>query len=112
SLQLGANKIGPAGVEAIACSSHFSRLTLLDLHDNPMGLAGARALARSPYLGRLTQLNVSESDLGGQGMELLRRRFGDAVSSMSPTGPVLKISEIFGFPDLPDPPEQQRRSQM
>ena len=49
---LGYNRIGDAGVQALAQSPHLQNLTTLILGYNGIGEAGREALRNSPYLRR------------------------------------------------------------
>src|SRR5262249_47834001 len=66
----GTNKIGPAGVEAVASSAHLSRLTELNLDDNPITTAGAKALAGADF-ANLEWLSLWGCNLGRAEAEAL-----------------------------------------
>jgi len=73
------DKIGTAGVEALAGSPHLVGLRELRLTLARLGDADALILARSPHLGQLTWLDLRMNDFGPAGKEALRARFGEAV---------------------------------
>ena len=73
-LDLSNNKIGSAGVSAIAGAQQFANLEVLDLalNKNISGSA-ATAIANSPYMSRLTELNLYWGDIGRYGAEALAK---------------------------------------
>jgi uncharacterized protein (TIGR02996 family) len=78
-LNLGGNRIGPAGVAALAASPHLANLRHLSLDWNSFGNQGAEALANSPNLNGLVRLSVNYCKLSSQAQKTLRDRFGDAL---------------------------------
>ena len=71
-LDLSNNKIGSAGVAAIAGAPQFANLEVLDLALNKhiTGTA-AIAIANSPYMSNLSELNLYWGDIGVHGAEAL-----------------------------------------
>jgi uncharacterized protein (TIGR02996 family) len=79
-LDLSFTRIGNPGAQALAASPHLARLSTLILTYNEIGDAGAQALAASPHLTRLTKLWLTgNDDLGATGAEALRKAFGERV---------------------------------
>jgi len=66
SLDLGLNRIGPTGAQAIAFSLH--QLTDLDLFKNGIECEGAQAIA---CLSRLTRLDVDSNKIGPKGAQAI-----------------------------------------
>ncbi len=95
-LDLTGNRIGAAGLEAIASSpiagqidcltltdcamdadavailGRFEALEYLTLDDNPLGTEGARQLAALPCAPRLKEVSVNQCAIGGEGIAALR----------------------------------------
>ena len=70
--------IGPEGVRALVKCSSLPKLEKLRIGQNKIGLQGARLLAKAPW--NLTDLWVDPKSVGEKGKQLLRDRYGDAVS--------------------------------
>jgi uncharacterized protein (TIGR02996 family) len=80
TLLLGDNRLGPRGAEALAASPHLAGLTALDLRGNRLGDEGAAHLARAPLLGNLVRLRLGGNRISERGQADLRARFGPRVS--------------------------------
>lgn len=78
-LELGGNRLGDRGAEALARCPAAAGLRELGLGRNAIRDAGARALAESPHLGGLRALDLRGNPIGPDGAEALRARFGAAV---------------------------------
>jgi uncharacterized protein (TIGR02996 family) len=63
-LNLFNNKIGPAGMIALAASPHLATLRSLSLMSNEIGTEGLRALADAPTLAGLRSLDLGRNRLG------------------------------------------------
>jgi len=72
-LDLSGNKLGDAGVEAIAASPHAGTLGWLYLAGVGMTDRGARALAASAHLEALRHLTVSGNPITAAGIAALRK---------------------------------------
>src|SRR5262249_40741711 len=70
-LVVDSNSIGPEGARALASSARLKPLADLDLAENGIGLAGTQALVNSPLATRLTSLNLGSSNLGDAGVRVL-----------------------------------------
>jgi uncharacterized protein (TIGR02996 family) len=78
-LKLGYNPVGTTGVRVLASSPHLAQLTTLDLRRTRASNNAAKALIESPYLGRLWRLDLRGNDISQPYREKLRERFGEAV---------------------------------
>ncbi|MBX3158703.1 MAG: TIGR02996 domain-containing protein [Deltaproteobacteria bacterium] len=78
SLDLGSNRLGARGAIALATCKHLADLEQLELERNAITDDGAAALAASPHLTRLTRLNISRDRLRAHGISALAKRFGEA----------------------------------
>ena len=76
-LVLRENRCGDAGAAALADSEYAANLTHLDFWRNALGDAGAAALAGSPHLGRIADLSVKENAVGPDGAAALFERYGE-----------------------------------
>lgn len=86
-LQLGANRIGPEGVRAIARSATLADLTQLGLNVNQAGDLGVRFLAREAVLSKLAVLDLSANAIGEEGaVELARSTRLPALRQLSLRG--------------------------
>lgn len=65
----GPTALGPAGIDAMAASALFRRLTLLQMDGNNLGEQGVRAMVHSPQLKGLRELHCDRNDLGDSGAE-------------------------------------------
>jgi uncharacterized protein (TIGR02996 family) len=84
ALAVGQSAFGDEGVELLAASPRLRNLRELDLLQSDITDRGATALVDSPHLGRLTHLDLTANfDISARGWDLLRRRFGNAVFSVS-----------------------------
>ena len=70
-LELGVNRIGEAGARALAASTHLTNLTHLDLGNNQISEAGARSFADSQHLTNLTDLYLGNNQIGDAGVQAL-----------------------------------------
>ena len=75
-LVLRENRVKDAGVEALAASPFAANLRYLDLWKNRLTDRAAAALAASPHLGRLRDLNVRDNALTDVGRATLTARYG------------------------------------
>lgn len=71
ALDLGANRVGDAGAEALARWPGLSSVTALSLSRNEICAAGAKALADSPHVTELRILNLGENRIGDDGVRAL-----------------------------------------
>jgi uncharacterized protein (TIGR02996 family) len=71
TLVLSYNKLGAAGMTALADSPHLTSLEHLSIPWNNMGPAGALALASSRYLTNLRSLNLWGTSIGDEGAKHL-----------------------------------------
>ena len=78
-LVLRENRVGDDGVEALAASPFAANLRYLDLWKNRLTDRGAAALAASPHLGRLRDLNARDNALTEVGRGVLTQRYGAAA---------------------------------
>jgi uncharacterized protein (TIGR02996 family) len=69
-LDLGGNKIGPGGLNALL-QTDLPALTVLGLDGSRLGVSGLEELAASPLLGQLTSLSLSASHLALPGLQAL-----------------------------------------
>jgi Leucine-rich repeat (LRR) protein len=69
------------GITALAKSSHFNKLEVLNLSGNPIGDAGAIALAKSRYLGNLNSLDLDDCGITRVGAEAIA--LSDQLSSLA-----------------------------
>jgi len=68
TLILGYNqRLGDAGITALACSPYLRKLTALRLWDCRIGLAGAQALASAPWFANLRLLDLNTNAIGAAG---------------------------------------------
>jgi uncharacterized protein (TIGR02996 family) len=74
----GRNRIGNAGVRALAASPHLGRLAELRLEPGPLSAAAARALAGSPHLAGLGLL-VLDGNVSEEARRILRAGLGQRV---------------------------------
>ena len=65
------NRIGNAGLEALAASPHLVQLRELKLRHNVIATAGIRALAGSPIVEKLRLLDLDSNQIFEDGAELL-----------------------------------------
>jgi uncharacterized protein (TIGR02996 family) len=70
-LRLGWNEVRDTGVKALALSPHLKRLRTLDLSHNEIGGPGLRALAESANLSGLRELDLSANYVGLESVETL-----------------------------------------
>jgi uncharacterized protein (TIGR02996 family) len=70
-LDLYANELGEAGVQALAASPHLGRLRSLNLSCTEVGPAGVAALAQAPALGALAKLDLGGNAVGLEGVRAL-----------------------------------------
>lgn len=77
-IDLGQNRIGPGGAQALAASPVGS-LRRLSLAGNPIGDVGGKALAESDHLESLERLDLSDVELSEKVKALLRDRFDERV---------------------------------
>lgn len=78
-LDLAQNDIGDRGAEALASSRHLRDLQRLQLYGNNLTDTGALALAESRHLRKLRLLDVRGNRITAAGMQMLQKRFGDAI---------------------------------
>jgi uncharacterized protein (TIGR02996 family) len=70
-LELSSNEIGSEGVEALAASEHLGRLACLDLSFNHVSDGGVIALARSPLAQGLRSLALRYNQVGDGGAQAI-----------------------------------------
>ncbi len=68
ALDLGYCELGDAAAAALAAARGLARLSTLNLGVNRIGDAGLAALAASPHLGRLEALNLGHNPVGDAGV--------------------------------------------
>lgn len=78
-VDLSINKLRNASLEGIAESPVFANLTDLNLLSNEIRQTGAKALAESRGMQALQFLDIRGNMVGRTALELLLKRFGDAV---------------------------------
>lgn len=78
-LVLRENQVGDAGVIALAESPYSANLQYLDFWRNRVTDRGAFALARSPHLNAVVDLSLKENAVTEAGAAALHERFGEAV---------------------------------
>lgn len=71
SLDISDNRIGSAGVRALAASPHLARLAVLIAFRNGIGDAGLTALCRSPLAGSLNVALLQNNGIGDAGIREL-----------------------------------------
>ena len=80
-LVLRENVVGDDGVEALAASPYAANLQYLDFWRNRITDRGARALARSPHLNKVVDLSVKENAVTAAGAAALHERFGERAKT-------------------------------
>jgi uncharacterized protein (TIGR02996 family) len=80
-LVLRENVVGDAGVEALAASPYAANLQYLDFWRNRITDRGALALARSPHLTKVVDLSVKENAVTAMGAAALQARFGEKAKT-------------------------------
>jgi uncharacterized protein (TIGR02996 family) len=78
-LVLRENQVGDDGVIALAESPYSANLRFLDFWRNRITDRGAFALARSPHLNCVVDLSVKENAVTAAGAAALHERFGEAA---------------------------------
>lgn len=85
ALDLGVDRIGPAGAAAIAAGP-FASLRALSLSNNPLGPKGAASLSSSKVLRALSSLDIGACDLGDDGATALSMGLYPELSSLVLSG--------------------------
>jgi uncharacterized protein (TIGR02996 family) len=80
-LVLRENVVGDDGVEALAASPYAANLQYLDFWRNRITDRGAFALARSPHLNKVVDLSVKENAVTAKGAAALHARFGEKAKT-------------------------------